>query len=61
MTERTGCEARQYSDQMHCGHCGLQWDMNDLDPPECHLVISPPQQEQNGPKSGREILDELGL
>lgn len=29
------CEARQYSDQMQCGRCGLAWDMNDPDPPEC--------------------------
>lgn len=61
MTKRTGCEARQYSDQMHCGRCGLQWDMNDDDPPECPLVISTPQVEQNVPKSVREILDGLGL
>lgn len=35
MTKRTGCEARQHSDQMLCDHCGLAWDMNDPDPPEC--------------------------
>lgn len=29
------CEARQYSDQMHCKKCNLTWDMNDLDPPKC--------------------------
>lgn len=29
------CQARQYSDQMICGKCGLQWDMNDPEPPEC--------------------------
>lgn len=29
------CEARQYSDQMHCKRCDLTWDMNDYDPPEC--------------------------
>jgi dihydrofolate reductase (trimethoprim resistance protein) len=29
------CDARQYSDQMICGTCGLQWDVNDLEPPEC--------------------------
>lgn len=28
------CLARQYSDQMQCA-CGLAWDMNDPDPPEC--------------------------
>lgn len=29
------CQARQYSDQMMCPRCGLQWDVNDPDPPEC--------------------------
>ena len=29
------CEARQYSDQMCCGRCGLQWDVNDPEPPKC--------------------------
>jgi len=28
------CKAYQASDQMIC-QCGLQWDMNDPDPPEC--------------------------
>lgn len=31
----TNCQARQYSDQMICGRCGLQWDVNDPDPPTC--------------------------
>ncbi len=30
------CKARQYSDQMAC-ECGLAWDMNDPDPPECRI------------------------
>lgn len=29
------CGARRYSDQMQCGKCGLAWDVNDDDPPEC--------------------------
>ena len=29
------CEARQWSDQMQCDKCGLLWDMNDQDPPQC--------------------------
>lgn len=33
--ELTGCDARQFSDQMICGRCGLQWDTNDPDPPAC--------------------------
>lgn len=35
MDRRDPCHARQYSDQMHCGRCGLQWDVNDPDPPAC--------------------------
>jgi hypothetical protein len=30
----TGCRAYQASDQMICP-CGLQWDVNDNDPPAC--------------------------
>ncbi len=29
------CEARQQSDQKCCNRCGLLWDMNDPEPPEC--------------------------
>ena len=29
------CKAVQYSDQMQCAPCGLAWDMNDPEPPEC--------------------------
>lgn len=29
------CSARQYSDQMQCSRCGLTWDVNDPDPPQC--------------------------
>ena len=45
MPELSNCEARQYSDQMHCDRCGLAWDMNDDDPPECiprHAAASQP-------------------
>lgn len=31
----TTCQARQYSDQMLCGKCGLAWDVNDQDRPKC--------------------------
>lgn len=36
---RTGCEAVQYSDQMQCARCGLSWDTNDQDPPECAPAV----------------------
>lgn len=29
------CKARQESDQMVCHACGLVWDINDPEPPEC--------------------------
>lgn len=29
------CHARQQGDQMCCGKCGKQWDVNDPEPPEC--------------------------
>lgn len=29
------CAARQYSDQMVCSKCGLAWDINDPEPPQC--------------------------
>ena len=32
------CLARQYGDQMICSACGLYWDTNDPEPPECHKV-----------------------
>lgn len=33
--------ARQYSDQMYCSHCERTWDVNDVDPPECEVYLSP--------------------
>jgi hypothetical protein len=30
------CKAKQYSDQMICDSCGLQWDVNDPDKPVCN-------------------------
>lgn len=38
------CEARQYSDQMLCDRCGLQWDVNDPDPPECRDSYKTPEE-----------------
>lgn len=38
MNRPTSCKARQHSDQMSCA-CGLAWDMNDPDPPECRKVV----------------------
>lgn len=34
------CKARQFSDQMCCDKCALQWDVNDPDPPECKSELA---------------------
>ena len=36
--KRHNCQARQYGDQMICAPCGLNWDVNDPEPPECRKV-----------------------
>ena len=36
--KRHDCQARQYGDQMICAPCGLTWDTNDPEPPECRKV-----------------------
>ncbi len=33
----SACRATQHSDQMICASCGLVWDTNDPDPPECRV------------------------
>ena len=38
MSRRPGCLARQYGDQMSCAACGLTWDTNDPEPPDCRKV-----------------------
>ena len=38
MSRRHACQARQYSDQMMCAPCGLTWDTNDPEPPDCRKV-----------------------
>ena len=43
---RTGCEAVQYSDQMQCARCGLAYDVNDPDPPDCQRPL--PRAETEG-------------
>jgi len=39
MSGRHHCQARQYGDQMICAPCGLNWDANDPEPPECRKNI----------------------
>lgn len=37
--KRHNCQSRQYGDQMICAPCGLNWDTNDPEPPECRKNI----------------------
>lgn len=34
MRKKSGCKAYRCGDQMHCS-CGLQWDIDDPDRPQC--------------------------
>lgn len=57
-TQRNGCGAKRYSDQMQCGKCGLAWDVNDPEPPACRPIKQPNWHEQDR-KRGREVLARL--
>jgi hypothetical protein len=35
-SDATTCQAVQHSDMMYCQACGLQWDVNDSEPPNCN-------------------------
>ncbi len=37
--KRPNCHARQYGDQFICSPCGLTWDTNDPEPPDCRKNI----------------------
>ncbi len=51
------CQSRQHSDQMICHKCGLVWDMNDTDPPQCvHLVNKKQQRAEAALKQAYEIM-----
>lgn len=46
------CKGRQYGDEWHCDACGLVWDVNDDDPPECRPCPPPV-------RAGGDRFDEL--
>ncbi|EPH1213580.1 hypothetical protein R2389_003534 [Pseudomonas aeruginosa] len=68
----TSCKARQHSDQILC-ECGLGWDVNDPDPPQCPklaestwTLVKPSQvaaigqkTEQRTPAVGRSWLQHI--
>lgn len=37
------CQARREGDQMCCGRCGLAWDVDDEERPECRPAGTPPE------------------
>ena len=53
MNSRPNCQARIRGDQYRCDRCGLVWDINDLDPPECQTVfnVGTPGHIDHGKKS----------
>ena len=40
MSKVQNCEARVYGDEWHCSKCGLCWDINDGDQPDCKPITS---------------------
>jgi hypothetical protein len=34
------CAARRINDQMMCRKCGLQWDIDDAEPPQCGITVA---------------------
>ena len=60
------CQARQYGDQMICAACGLNWDVNDPEPPECRknikraiAKVTAQFEQENRPAKGRGLPVEL--
>ncbi len=52
------CKARQYSDQMLCV-CGLAWDVNDPEPPECRSPEAKTDRHVRNAGEGPEVLRRL--
>jgi len=49
------CAARQYSDQMVCAPCDLEWDVNDRHAPACRCATDEAQETRNVvPQGGHE-------
>lgn len=52
------CRARQFNDQMVC-RCGLAWDMNDPDPPECRIDRPVLTRQERGTAALKSIRDSI--
>lgn len=57
MSRRPGCQARQHSDQMLCGPCGLAWDVGDPEPPACRQRASDAHADPDAPR----VTDHVAL
>lgn len=55
---KNGCSARRVNEQMQCGKCGLAWDVNDPEPPQCRPITQSSWHEQDR-KRGRDVLARL--
>lgn len=49
------CQARQYSDEMHCPRCRLRWDTNDPEPPVCGMTVATRSADESLERSNRYI------
>lgn len=56
-----GCVASQYSDQMVCSRCALQWDTNDSHPPRCGKQVKQARVGLNEAGSPVPPMDMLAL
>ena len=57
------CQARRVGDQMCCGKCGIQWDVNDTEPPACRQSAPPvaPITVHKDRRAYLEFIKEKGL
>ena len=61
------CQASRYGDQLICAACGLNWDVNDPEPPTCRTYdrrtrqakVTAQFEQENRPAKGRGLPVEL--
>lgn len=56
---KPGCNAYVIGDQYHCDSCGLSWDINDPEPPECKRITATEVIERDPIKIMAEMMDDL--
>ena len=52
-SDRSGCVALRFGDQMQCARCGLIYDIDDPDPPDCL------SRKEVSHRRGREALENI--